>query len=120
MIHNEAVAPDTDIAAYQGTLFVDERSETRRAAELRARADATAAMLAERLGGEVAVEAVAVVHGGRLARGLVEADGVTLVRLYRLPGWIRRQRNRFSPEEVATIAEAAHRLPISPHATIVR
>jgi Nuclease-related domain len=120
MVDDQAVAPDTDIAAYQGSLFIDERSGTRTAAVLRARADATAALLSERLGGEVVVEAVAVIHGGHLARGLVEADGVTLIRAHRLPGWIRRQRNRFSPEQVATIAEAAHRLPISHQAIVVR
>ncbi|MCO6003894.1 NERD domain-containing protein [Actinoallomurus purpureus] len=120
MIDNQAIAPDTDIAAYKGTLFVDERSGAKMAAALRERADATAALLAERLGGEVAVEAVAVIHGGHLARALVEADGVTLIRAHRLPGWIRRQRNRFSPEEVATIADAAHRLPISRQAIVVR
>ncbi|GAA4602687.1 hypothetical protein GCM10023195_08510 [Actinoallomurus liliacearum] len=120
MIDNQAVAPDTDIATYQGTLYVDERSGAKMASALRARADATAALLAERLGGEVVVEAVAVVHGGHLARGLVEAEGVTLVRMHRLPRWIRRQRNRFSPEQVAAITEAAHQLPISRHASIVR
>ncbi|MEV5708950.1 nuclease-related domain-containing protein [Actinoallomurus sp. NPDC052274] len=120
MIDNQAAAPDTDIAAYQGTLFVDERSGTKLASALRARADATAALLAERLGGEVAVEAVAVIHGGHLARSLVEAEGVTLLRMHRLPRWIRRQRNRFSPEQVAAITEAAHQLPISRHASIVR
>ncbi|GAA4622525.1 hypothetical protein GCM10023196_015080 [Actinoallomurus vinaceus] len=120
LIDNQAVSPDTDIAAYQDTLFVDERSGAKMAATLRERADAAAAMLADRLGGEVAVEAVAVIHGGHLAKGLVEADGVTLIRLHRLPGWIRRQRIRFSPEQVATIAEAAHRLPISSQAIVVR
>jgi Nuclease-related domain len=120
MVDNQAVAPDTDIAAYRGSLFIDERSGARTVAALRARADATAALLSERLGGEVAVEAVAVIHGGHLARGLVEADGVTLLRAHRLPGWIRRQRNRFSPEQVATIIEAAHRLPISRQAIVVR
>jgi hypothetical protein len=120
MIDNLPVAPDTDIGAYQARLYVDERSGTKISKPLRARADAAAALLAERLGGEVAVEAVAVIHGGRLPRGLVEADGVTLIRAHRLPGWIRRQRTRFSPEQVATIAEAAHRLPISRQAIIVR
>lgn len=120
MIDNQAVAPDTDIAEYQGALYIDERSGRKLATALRERADATAALLAERLGGEVVVEAVAVIHGGRLARGLVEAEGVTLIRAHRLPGWIRRQRTRFSPEQVATIAEAAHRLPISRQAIIVR
>ncbi|WP_433190515.1 nuclease-related domain-containing protein [Actinoallomurus sp. CA-150999] len=120
LIDNQAVSPDTDIAAYQDTLFVDERSGTKMAAALRERADATAAMLADRLGGEVVVEAVAVIHGGNLVKGLVEAEGVTLIRLHRLPSWIRRQRIRFSPEQVATIAEAAHRLPISSQAIVVR
>ncbi|MEV0402573.1 nuclease-related domain-containing protein [Actinoallomurus sp. NPDC050550] len=120
LIDNQALSPDTDIAAYQDSLFVDERSGTKMAAALRERADATAAMLADRLGGEVVVEAVAVIHGGHLVKGLVEAEGVTLIRPHRLPGWVRRQRIRFSPEQVATIAEAAHRLPISSQAIVVR
>lgn len=120
MIDNQAVSPETDIAEYHGSLFVDERSGARLSRPLRARADAVARLLAERLDGEVAVEAVAVIHGGRLARGLVEAEGVTLIRVSRLPRWIRGQRIRYTPEEIAAIADAAHHLPISRQAIVVR
>lgn len=120
MVDNQAVSPDTEIVEYRGTLFVDERSGARLTRPLRERADAVARLLADRLGGEIAVEAVGVIHGGRLTPALAEADGVTLVRALRLPRWIRGQRTRYTPAETAAIAEAAHRLPISRHAIIVR
>jgi hypothetical protein len=120
IVDNRAVAPETRIAAYQGTLFIDGKPADKPAAELRELADATAALLRERLGEEVPVEAAAVVHGGDLDHGHVRADSVTLLRAHRLPGWLRDRRARYTPEQVADIFDAAHHLPISKHASIVR
>lgn len=120
IIDNRAVAPDTRIAAYQGTLFIDGKPAAKTAAELRERADATAALLHERLGEEVPVEAAAIIHGGDLDHGQVHAESVTLLRAHRLPGWLHARRVRYTPERVEAILDAAHHLPISKHATIVR
>ncbi len=120
VVDDQAVSPETDIVEYRGSLFVDQRSGAGLARPRRERADAVARLLGDRLGGEIAVEAVGVIHGGRLTPALIEAEGVTLVRAQRLPRWIRRQRIRYTPEEVAAIADAAHRLPISRQAIVVR
>jgi Nuclease-related domain len=120
IVENLAVAPETRIAAYQGTLFVDGKPAAKTVAELRERADATAALLHERLGEEVPVETAAVIYGGDLEHGHVRAESVTLLRAHRLPGWLRGRRARYTPERVEAIADAAHHLPISRHATIVR
>lgn len=120
VVDNRAVAPETEIAAYHGELFIDGKPGVKRAAELREMADATAALLQDRLGAEVPVEVVGVVYGGGLKGGQVAADGVTLLRAHRLPGWLRSRRARYTPEQVEAIADAAHRLPISRHAAIVR
>jgi hypothetical protein len=119
IVDNRAVAPETRIAAYQGTLFIDGRPATKTAVEIRERADATAALLHERLGEEVPVEAATVIYGGDLDHGQVRAESVTLLRAHRLPGRLRRRRARYSPERVEAIADAVHHLPISKHATIV-
>lgn len=120
IVDNRAVAPETRIAAYQGSLFIDGKPADKTAAELRGLADATAALLRERLGEEVPVEAVVVIHGGDLDHGQVRADSVTLLRAHRLPGWLRGRRARYTPEQVTGVLDAAHRLPISKHASIVR
>lgn len=120
LVANEAVAPDSVIVGHRGALFLDQRSGARISRPLREQADATAALLADRLGGEIAVEAVGVMHGGRLTPALIDAEAVTLLRALRLPRWIRSRRIRYTPDEVAAIADAAHRLPISRHAAIVR
>jgi hypothetical protein len=121
VIDNQAVAPETDIAEYQGTLYVDERQGTgaRLATALRETASATAALLQERLGGDVTVEPVRVVYGGSLRRGGVSAQGVTLLRAHELAGWIRGRQVRLSPEKQAAIINAARSLPISRQALIV-
>jgi hypothetical protein len=121
IIENQAVPPETVIAAYRGTLYVDERPGRKMAAALREKADETAAMLRERFdGGEVPVDAIAVVYGGEIRRGRVSAEGITLLPIRRLPGWIMRQRVRYTPEEVAALANAATTMPISQQAIIVR
>jgi hypothetical protein len=120
IISNQAVPPETQIAEYRGTLFVDERPGAKMAAALRDTAHATAALLGERLGSEVAVDPVAIVHGGGLRGGRVTAEGITLLRAHRIPGWIRRRRVRYTPDEVAAISAAARTLPISRQAIVVR
>jgi hypothetical protein len=120
IIENQAVPPETVIAEYRGTLYVDERPGRKMAAALREKADETAEMLRERFDGEVPVDAVSVVYGGDIRRGRVSAEGITLLRLRGLPGWILRQRVRYTPEEVAAIADAATTMPISRQAIVVR
>jgi hypothetical protein len=120
LIQNQAVPPETEIAEYRGTLYVDERPGAKMAAELRETAEQTAALLRQRLDHDVTVDPVTVVYGGDLRRGLVAAEGVTILRAHRLPRWIRGRRVRYTPEEVAAIFEAAGTLPISRQALIVR
>jgi Nuclease-related domain len=120
LVENMAVPPESEIAEYRGTLYVDERSGAKMAAELRETARETAAMLRQRLDRDIPVEPVAVVHGGDLRRGLVSADGITLLRAHRLPKWARGRRVRYTPEQVAAIHDAASTLPISRQALVVR
>jgi hypothetical protein len=120
LIENSAVPPETEITQYRGTLYIDDRPGGKMAAELRETADRTAEMLRERLEDDIAVEPVAIVWGGDLRRGHVGAEGVTILRAHRLPGWIRNRRARYTPEQFAAIFDAATRLPISRQALIVR
>jgi hypothetical protein len=120
LVDNRAVPPETEIAQYRGTLYIDDRPGGKLATELREMADKTAEMLRERLGDDIAVEPVAIVWGGDLRRGHVGAEGVTILRAHRLSGWIRNRRVRYTPEQVAAIFDAATRLPISRQALIVR
>jgi hypothetical protein len=120
IIENQAMPPETVIAEYRGTLYVDERPGTKMAAALREKADETAEMLRERLGRDITVDPVAIVFGGELRGGRVGAQGIALLRAHSLPGWVRRRRTRYTPEQVAEIAEAASTLPISRQALIVR
>jgi hypothetical protein len=120
LIQSQAVPPETEIAEYRGTLYVDEKPGTALAAELRETAARTAELLRQRLDGDVTVEPVSVVYGGELRRGLVAAEGITMLRAHRLPKWIRGRRVRYTAEEVAAIVDAATTLPISRQALIVR
>jgi hypothetical protein len=120
LVQSLSVPPETDIAEYRGTLYVDEKPGAKLAAELRETADETAALLRERLEQDVSVEPVSVVYGGDLRRGLVSAEGITMLRAHRLAKWIRGRRVRHTPEEVAAILNAATMLPISRQAIIVR
>jgi hypothetical protein len=120
LIQSQAVPPETDIAEYRGTLYVDEKPGAKTAARLRETAEQTAALLRQRLDRDVTVEPVSVVYGGALRRGLVSAEGVTMLRAHRLPRWIRGRRARYTAEDVAAIVDAATTLPISRQALIVR
>jgi hypothetical protein len=120
LIDNRAVAPDTTIAEYGGTLYVNERSGAKLSASLREMSDAAGSLLAERMGEEVEVEAIGVVYGGTLRRGGVSAEGITLLRSYELLSWIRRRGVHRGPEELEAICEAARLLPISRQALVVR
>jgi Nuclease-related domain len=120
LVDNNAVSPETELTEYRGVLYIDDRSGAKMAATLRETARATAAMLAERLGRQVTVEPVVVVYGGRLRRGGLTAEGITFLRAHELPGWIRRRPPRYPDKDVAAIHEAAHMLPISRQATVVR
>ncbi|WP_329235502.1 NERD domain-containing protein [Actinoallomurus sp. NBC_01490] len=120
LIQNEAVPPEMQMAEYRGKLYIDERPGAKVATELRETAEQAAEMLRERLGREVPVEPVKVVYGGDLQRGLVSAEGVTMLRAHRLPLWLRNRRVRYTPEQVTEIYEAACTLPISRQALFVR
>jgi hypothetical protein len=119
-VQNEAVPPETEIAEYGGTLYVDERPGATMAAEMRETARQTAEMLQQRLGRPIPVEPVKIIYGGDLRRGQLSAEGITLLRAHRLPGWIKRRRVRYTPAQVAEIYEVASTLPISRQALIVR
>ena len=120
LIENRAVPPETEIAEYSGTLYVDERPGAKMAAEFRETARQAAEMLRERLDRDIPVEPVLVVYGGDLRRGQVSAEGITMLRAHRLPRWVRNRRVRYTAEQIAAIYEAAHTLPISSQALIVR
>jgi hypothetical protein len=120
LIENRAVPPETEIAEYGGTLYVDERPGAKMAAEYREKARQTAEMLRKRLDRDVPVEPVVVVYGGDLRHGQVNAEGITLLRAHRLPRWILNRPVRYTPEDIAAIHDAAHSLPISRQALIVR
>jgi hypothetical protein len=120
LIQNEAVPPETQMAEYRGRLYIDERPGAKVATELRETAEEAAEMLRARLGRDVYVEPVKVVYGGDLRRGLVNAEGITLLRAHRLPGWVRNRRVRYSPEQVEEMYQAATMLPISKQALFVR
>jgi Nuclease-related domain len=120
LVQNTSVPPETEIAEYRGTLYIDERSGAKMAAELRETARQAAELLRQRLGREVPVEPVTVVYGGELRRGRITAEGITVLRAHRLPQWIKSRRVRYAPDQVAAIYEAASTLPISRQALIVR
>jgi len=120
IIDNRALSPETEIAEIRGSLFIDERHADRTAAAQCEKARATAELLEDSIGDEIPVEAVTIVHGGGLPGGRITAEGITLMRAHRLPGWMRGRRIRCTPEQAALIAEAANALPISRDATIVR
>jgi hypothetical protein len=119
-VENMAVPPESEIAEYRSTLYVDGKPGAKMAAELRETAQQTAAMLRKRLGRDVPVDAIAVVYGGTLRRGRISADGITVLRAHRLPRWIQSRRVRYTPDQVAEIYDAAGTLPISRQALIVR
>jgi nuclease-like protein len=120
LVQNEAVPPETQMAGYRGRLYIDERPAAKVATELRDMADEASEMLRQRLGRDVLVEPVKVVYGGDLRGGVVSADGITMLRAHRLPGWVRNRRVRYTPEQVGEIYEAASTLPISRQALFVR
>jgi hypothetical protein len=119
LVQNQSVPPETEIAEYRGTLYIDERSGAKMAAELRETARQAAELLRQRLGRDVPVEPVTVVYGGALRRGRITAEGITILRAHRLPQWIQSRRVRYTPEQVAAIYEAASTLPISRQALII-
>lgn len=120
LVQNQAVPPETEITEYGGTLYVNERPGAKMAGELREIAQETAALLRRHIDRDIPIEPVSVVYGGDLRRGRVSSEGVTLLRAHRLPGWIRKRRVRYTPEEIEAIYQAAHSLPISRQALVVR
>lgn len=91
-------------------LWAGRRPLTRLASRTRRAAGSVGAALAERLGRPVEVSALIAVHGGRLPRGGILFEGLTLHRGGRVDRLIQRQPVIFTTAEVTAIAAAAERI----------
>jgi hypothetical protein len=113
LIENQAWHPDTELEEYGGKLFIDGRSGRLMTDKLHKMSATVAELLSERLQTDVPATALVAVHGGRLRRTL-NAGGISLLRAFHVPRWIRRQKwAPYSAEQVELITRAAtHVLPI--------
>lgn len=114
LIDNQAWHPDTELASYNGRLFVDDRTPSAMVKRITGSAQAVSRLLSERLGTPIKVIPLLAVHGGRLPRRGLLADGIVLQRPLRLLRWPGRNPSaRYTPEEVEEIMRyAVHTLPI--------
>ncbi|MFC0041726.1 nuclease-related domain-containing protein [Actinomadura rayongensis] len=114
LVQNDAWHPGTEITAYGGKLFIDGRTPSKLVGGLHGAAEQTARLLSERTGTEVTVTPVLAVHGGRVKRPPLVADGITFAPPLKMLRWIRSHPTaELSPEDVETIVRAAvHVLPI--------
>lgn len=115
VIDNEAWAPDIHIARYGRRLFLGERTGTKVAGELIQAAGELADLLTRETGIPVRADALLAVHGGKItageeARGVVVAEGITVLYPRRIPRWIMSHPNdEFSDEQVELLARTAAR-----------
>lgn len=113
LIDNQAWHPETEIEEYGGRLFINGKSGRAQTDKLHRMAVTVAELLSERLETDVLATAVVAVHCGRLRRR-VTTNGISLVRAFQIPRWIRGQKYApYSAEQVDLITRAAtHVLPI--------
>ncbi|MFC9975806.1 nuclease-related domain-containing protein [Spirillospora sp. NPDC127200] len=114
LIHNEAWHPEAEIAPYGARLFIDGRTQSALVKGLTTAAADVGRLLGERVGHEVTVTPVLAVHGGRLARGPFEADGIVFGRPLALLRWILRHPTaEYTAEQVEELMRAGvNTLPI--------
>ena len=114
LVDNQAWHPDTEIAAYGGRLFIGKLTGAEMASELRAMAVTAASVLSGELGWDIVAAPLVAVHGGKVARAGLTADGLTVQRGFRVPGWIRRRHlAHYGPDQVEEVTRAAIRvLPV--------
>ncbi|MEV5408959.1 nuclease-related domain-containing protein [Thermopolyspora sp. NPDC052614] len=116
VIDNEAWAPDTEIARYGSKLFLGERTGGKVAEELIKVADELSDLLEQETGVPVRADALLAVHGGRItdgeeARGVVVAEGITVLYPRRIARWIMSHPNdELSDEQVELLARTAARV----------
>lgn len=115
LIDNRAWHPETELLAYGGKLFIDDRTPSKYVRELNATAQTISRLLSESLDRIVPVTPVLAVHGGKLRKGRLTADGITLLRPLKLPRWPDRHAAAdYSQEQVEELLRAAvYALPIS-------
>lgn len=115
LIDNQAWHPETEISGFGGRLDIDGKTPSVLTNRLTGAARAVSELVSDTLGMEVPVRPLLAVHGGKLAKGLIIADGLTLLRPWRLPRWPGAHRVAdYSPEQVEAILRAANQvLPIN-------
>lgn len=115
LIDNQAWHPETELSAYGGKLFIDDRTPSKYVRELTGSAQAIAGLLAQRLDRPVTVTPLLAVHGGKLRKGRLTADGITLLRPLKLVRWTdRHPTGDYTQEQVEELLRAAvYALPIS-------
>ncbi|MCW2914670.1 MAG: hypothetical protein JWN52_2738 [Actinomycetia bacterium] len=125
VIDNQAWDPETEFAVYGGKLFIGKDSSSKTAVRLQKTADVIAGLLSRELQHEITVSPLLTTHGGRLPRKGLTGNGITMLRAYRLPGWIRSHGNtdgtRLTAEQIDAVTQAAiHQLPIGDHTIAAR
>lgn len=114
LIDNQAWHPETELAGYGGKLFIDDKTPSQFVNRLNDAASTVSERLSRHLGMDVPVTPLVAVHGGKLAKRQITADGITLLRplrLLRLPA--RRPTADYTPAQVEAILRAANQtLPI--------
>ena len=114
MLDNQAWHPDTVLSEYGGELFLDDRTPSQLVKRLTGTAAEVSRVLSERLGIDVPVQPVLVVHGGRVRGRRFVADGIVVLGPWELLRWTSRHPNaELSPKQVENILRTAvYNLPI--------
>jgi nuclease-like protein len=114
LIDNQAWPPDTELIAYGDRLFVDDRTPSAMVKRITGTAATVSRLLSDRLDTKVTVTPLLAVHGGKLRRGALTADGITLLKPWRLLRWPGRNATAdYTAEEVETLLRTAvYALPI--------
>jgi hypothetical protein len=125
VIDNQAWDPETQFAVYGGKLFIGKDSSSKTVVRLQKSADVIAELLSRELQDAITVSPLLTAHGGRLPRKGLTGSGITLLRAYRLPSWMRSHGNpdssRLTAEQIDAVTQAAiHQLPIGDHTIAAR
>ncbi|RAY16660.1 NERD domain-containing protein [Actinomadura craniellae] len=108
LIDNQAWHPDAELAEHGGHLFIDGKTPSKMVKGLNASADAIGYLLSERIGTDVLVRPLLAVHGGRIRRGPLNADGIAILRPLQLVRWPDRHPfTEHTPKQVEYIMRAA-------------
>ncbi|MEU4580151.1 nuclease-related domain-containing protein [Nonomuraea sp. ATR24] len=111
IVDNESWSPDTEIATYGGRLFFGEKYGTKVAKPLADAAQAFADLLTRETGIEVTITPLLAVHCGMLPRrGLLEAEGITLLKPRLVARRIRSTANgHLDPAQIELLTRTAAR-----------